>query len=88
MTGGTMLTPSSSKPIHRVCTDSRTIRPGDLFIALDGPQFDGHRFVKDALKGGAIGAIIKRSAWRKGWSAIRPTFALTFSLASLLHRSE
>ena len=72
ITGGTMLTPSSSKPIHRVCTDSRTIRPGDLFIALDGPQFDGHRFVKDALKGGAIGAIIKRSAWRKGWSAIRP----------------
>ena len=72
VTGGTMVTPSSSKRIRRVCTDSRIIRPGDLFIALDGPQFDGHRFVKAAVKGGAIGAIVKRSAWRKVSAALGP----------------
>lgn len=31
--------------VERVCTDSRQVRPGDLFIALRGERFDGHDFV-------------------------------------------
>lgn len=38
--------------------DSRTIEPGDLFLALKGPIFDGHDYVLDAIKKGAVAAIV------------------------------
>lgn len=39
--------------------DSRTLNPGDLFIAIAGDRFDGHDFVKVALEKGAIAAIVQ-----------------------------
>ncbi|MBT3359397.1 MAG: UDP-N-acetylmuramoylalanyl-D-glutamyl-2,6-diaminopimelate--D-alanyl-D-alanine ligase [Rhodospirillales bacterium] len=41
-----------------VSIDSRTVEPGDLFIAIAGPSFDGHDFVSDALARGAVAAIV------------------------------
>lgn len=41
-----------------VSIDSRTVGPGDLFIALVGPTFDGHAFVVDALAKGAAAAMV------------------------------
>ena len=41
-----------------VSIDSRSTEPGDLFVALRGPQFDGHDFVADALARGAAAAIV------------------------------
>jgi UDP-N-acetylmuramoyl-tripeptide--D-alanyl-D-alanine ligase len=41
-----------------VSIDSRTLEPGDLFVALEGPNFDGHRFVRDALEKGAAAAVV------------------------------
>ena len=41
-----------------VSIDSRTARPGDLFVALRGPNFDGHEFVVDAVGNGANTALI------------------------------
>jgi UDP-N-acetylmuramoyl-tripeptide--D-alanyl-D-alanine ligase len=41
-----------------VSIDSRTVEPGDLFIALRGPNFDGHAFVAKALAAGAVAAIV------------------------------
>ncbi|MGP1396794.1 MAG: UDP-N-acetylmuramoylalanyl-D-glutamyl-2,6-diaminopimelate--D-alanyl-D-alanine ligase [Inquilinaceae bacterium] len=41
-----------------VSIDSRSVSPGDLFVALVGPNFDGHAFVKDALAKGAVAAMI------------------------------
>jgi UDP-N-acetylmuramoyl-tripeptide--D-alanyl-D-alanine ligase len=43
-----------------VSIDSRTIASGDLFVALAGPNFDGHDFVKDALAKGAAAAMVAR----------------------------
>ncbi|MEW6358234.1 MAG: UDP-N-acetylmuramoyl-tripeptide--D-alanyl-D-alanine ligase [Planctomycetota bacterium] len=43
-----------------VSTDSRTIRPGDLFVAIKGENFDGHDFVEAAFKKGARGAVVSR----------------------------
>ena len=43
-----------------VSIDSRSMAPGDLFVALAGPNFDGHDFVSDALANGAAGAIVSR----------------------------
>ncbi len=45
--------------IARLCTDSRSVRRGDLFVALKGERFDGHQFVVAALRLGAVGAIVE-----------------------------
>jgi UDP-N-acetylmuramoyl-tripeptide--D-alanyl-D-alanine ligase len=39
--------------------DSRTLNPGDLFIALPGDRFDGHDYVQAALEKGAVAAIVE-----------------------------
>ncbi|SFJ67413.1 UDP-N-acetylmuramoyl-tripeptide--D-alanyl-D-alanine ligase [Planctomicrobium piriforme] len=49
------------QPITRIETDSRKIRPGDLFWALEGKRFDGHKFVKQALAAGAIAAVVDQT---------------------------
>ena len=48
------------RPFHAsgVSIDSRTVKPGDLFVALVGENGDGHRFVADALAKGAAGALV------------------------------
>ena len=43
-----------------VSIDSRTVNPGDLFVAIKGPDFDGHDFVADALAKGAAAALVER----------------------------
>src|SRR4029453_14985130 len=50
--------------IGDVVTDSRTLQPNDLFVALRGPRFDGHAFVADVLARGAVGAIVERGRGR------------------------
>ena len=49
----------------RVITDSRTLREGDLFVALKGESFDGHDFVAAALAQGAAAALVARD-WAPG----------------------
>ncbi|MCA1978218.1 MAG: Mur ligase domain-containing protein, partial [Thiobacillus sp.] len=44
--------------VQRVSTDSRAIRPGDLFIALRGERFDGGAFAAQALAQGAAGVVL------------------------------
>lgn len=44
----------------RVCTDSRQLLAGDLFVALVGERFDGHAFVEQAARSGAIAAVVTR----------------------------
>ncbi|MAG32983.1 MAG: UDP-N-acetylmuramoylalanyl-D-glutamyl-2, 6-diaminopimelate--D-alanyl-D-alanine ligase [Deltaproteobacteria bacterium] len=39
--------------------DSREVRPGDLFVAIVGPNHDAHRFVGDVLGAGAAGALVQ-----------------------------
>ncbi len=42
----------------RVVTDTRSLRAGDLFVALRGERFDGHAFVTEALARGAVAAMV------------------------------
>ncbi len=65
-TGGRMLggCPDPDRVITGVSTDSRTVRPGDLFIPLSGARFDGHAFITDALERGAAGCLTVRSRER------------------------
>lgn len=53
-----------------VVTDSRTLPPGALFVALRGERFDGHDFLDAAANAGARGAVVDRTFWReRGGSA-------------------
>ena len=45
--------------ITTVCTDSRALRAGDLFLALRGEKFDAHTFVAEAARRGATGAVVQ-----------------------------
>jgi UDP-N-acetylmuramoyl-L-alanyl-D-glutamate--2,6-diaminopimelate ligase/UDP-N-acetylmuramoyl-tripeptide--D-alanyl-D-alanine ligase len=44
--------------VSGISIDSRTVAPGDLFIAIKGDQFDGHAFVDAALDAGAAAALV------------------------------
>ncbi|MDO3382801.1 UDP-N-acetylmuramoyl-tripeptide--D-alanyl-D-alanine ligase [Gilvimarinus algae] len=54
----TTLMTADSGPFTRICTDSRKIEPGDFFVALRGPNFDGHNFLADVERAGAVGALV------------------------------
>ncbi len=43
-----------------VSTDSRAIQPGQLFVALTGPRFDGHEYLEQVAAKGAVGALVER----------------------------
>jgi UDP-N-acetylmuramoyl-tripeptide--D-alanyl-D-alanine ligase len=43
-----------------VSTDTRTLGPGDLFVALTGPATDGHQFIPQALRAGAGGLVVSQ----------------------------
>src|SRR5262249_53414482 len=54
------LTRGRDRVAHAVSTDSRTIEPGALFVALRGENFDGHRYVGTAARAGAVAAMVER----------------------------
>ncbi|KPP90461.1 UDP-N-acetylmuramoyl-tripeptide--D-alanyl-D-alanine ligase [Erythrobacter sp. HL-111] len=56
-TGGTA---SHAFEASGIETDSRDVRPGDVFVALKGESMDGHRFVEQAFERGAVAAIVDR----------------------------
>src|SRR5215467_9300942 len=55
-------TPATATPFRRVWTDTRTIEPGDLFVALVGEKFDAHDFLREAASKGAAGVVISKPA--------------------------
>jgi len=57
--------------VLRVSTDSRSIQPGDLFIALRGEKFDGGAFAAQALQQGAAGVVLDAAQAPEIASAIR-----------------
>ncbi|MBQ8788375.1 MAG: UDP-N-acetylmuramoyl-tripeptide--D-alanyl-D-alanine ligase [Oscillospiraceae bacterium] len=46
--------------ITNICTDSRDVKPGSIFVALCGEKFDGHAFVKTAMENGALWAVVQK----------------------------
>lgn len=47
--------------ITSICTDTRRLKPGCLFVALQGERFDGHAYVKEAIEKGAAAVLVERS---------------------------
>ena len=57
-TGASLSSGDGTLVVKKVSTDSRTIKPGELFVALRGENFEGHDFIKSAAKAGASGALV------------------------------
>ena len=62
-TGGTAIAEWAATGIS---IDTRTLETGDLFVALAGPNFDGHDFVDTAFAAGAASALVSREASLNG----------------------
>ncbi len=70
--GAVRRTGQRDRLITRLSTDSRSLQPGDLFVALRGDNFDGHQFVGQAQQRGAAGALVEEK-----WSGkSSPDFSL------------
>jgi UDP-N-acetylmuramoyl-tripeptide--D-alanyl-D-alanine ligase len=48
--------------VSGISIDTRTLSPGDLFVAIEGPNFDGHAFLDAAVDGGAAALIVRKDA--------------------------
>lgn len=70
--------------INRISLDSRTLKRGDFFIALKGANHDGHDHVPEAVKKGALGALVditklnrvKADLRKRGLRGLPPSFIL------------
>ncbi|MBI5799563.1 MAG: UDP-N-acetylmuramoyl-tripeptide--D-alanyl-D-alanine ligase [Verrucomicrobia bacterium] len=60
-TGGEILRGSGDVSVSRVCTDSRHVQPGDLFIALAGEKFDGHEFLAQVSAKGVAAVMVEKA---------------------------
>ncbi len=59
-TGGELLQGEESARFEGTSIDSRTVRPAQLFLAIQGPHHDGHLFLAGAVDAGAAGLLIER----------------------------
>jgi UDP-N-acetylmuramoyl-tripeptide--D-alanyl-D-alanine ligase len=66
--GASLSAGDGSVAINRISTDSRTIKRGELFVALRGENFEGHDFVEACAKAGATGALVEEN-----WAGTVPT---------------
>ena len=57
-TGGKLIQGNSELLINGISTDTRSIKHGEIFFALEGENYDGHNFVEQAIHNGAAGAVV------------------------------
>ncbi|PLQ01250.1 UDP-N-acetylmuramoyl-tripeptide--D-alanyl-D-alanine ligase [Cupriavidus pauculus] len=57
---GARISGDATRTFSRVHTDSRTVQPGDLFVALKGDRFDAHDFLPDVVARGAAAVLVSR----------------------------
>ncbi|MGV8081686.1 MAG: UDP-N-acetylmuramoyl-tripeptide--D-alanyl-D-alanine ligase [Syntrophales bacterium] len=70
---GTLLHGDGQGTVDGVSTDTRTLKPGNLFVALRGDRFDGHRFLAAAVTAGATGIVVQEDPpgeWISGLAGV------------------
>jgi MurE/MurF fusion protein len=67
---GARVVGDAATSIWRVHSDTRTLRPGDLFVALRGERFDAHAFLVDAIGKGAAAALAEHGLAEAGLPGI------------------
>ena len=73
--------PRGTAAFARVWTDTRTIEPGDLFVALAGERFDAHDFLAEAVAKGASGLVVSNAQSARALGV--PTYVVPDTLVAL-----
>jgi len=73
----------ASRPTGEVSIDTRTLSPGDLYVAFVGERLDGHTFVADAFAKGASGAVVSRAVELPGGTPAGALLRVGDTLAAL-----
>jgi UDP-N-acetylmuramoyl-tripeptide--D-alanyl-D-alanine ligase len=68
---GAVLIGDPATPILRVHSDTRTLQPGDLFVALRGDNFDAHGFLPQAKAAGAAAVLAERGLAEAGCAGLQ-----------------
>ena len=92
-TGGSLLGGESEGEAVGVSIDTRTLKPGQLFVALRGESHDGHAFLREAFTAGAAGAVVDEASSLErlrndnGWAGGRnvPPLVLVDDTLQALH---
>ena len=66
VTVGVLISGSPDIEVSGLSIDSRTLVPGELFLALAGERFDGHSYIEKAFQKGAVGIVVAQSGWSPG----------------------
>jgi UDP-N-acetylmuramoyl-tripeptide--D-alanyl-D-alanine ligase len=88
-TSATLLDRDAAPSSVRVSTDTRTIEPGDTFLALRGERFDGHDFAAEAVRRGAAMLVLERPEARVPGTAtivVERTLSAYMALAGAARR--
>jgi UDP-N-acetylmuramoyl-tripeptide--D-alanyl-D-alanine ligase len=89
-TGGEIARLGDRARFRGVATDSRRLRPGELFVAIKGDAHDGHEFLADAAARGAGAVVVERSYAERplpcGMIVVRDTLAALGDLAAFHRR--
>ncbi|PKL84073.1 MAG: hypothetical protein CVV24_01500 [Ignavibacteriae bacterium HGW-Ignavibacteriae-3] len=59
ISGSEIFNPVAYKSLSSIEIDSRKVKKGSLFVAIKGEKFDGHNFIKDAIKNGSAAVVIE-----------------------------
>ena len=70
---GARLVGDPALAVQRVHSDTRSLRPGDLFVALAGERFDAHQFLANAKALGAAAALAEHGLAEAGWCGVEVT---------------
>jgi UDP-N-acetylmuramoyl-tripeptide--D-alanyl-D-alanine ligase len=83
--GGRLIGPDCRRQVTGVSTDTRTLKPGDLFVALSGERFDGHDFIPAALSAGAAALLVRsdRATARPAGADAVPVIAVSDTVRAL-----
>ena len=81
-TGGEWVGKPPHAPVRGVTIDSRNLKPGQLFVAIRGERVDGHAYVAQALRDGAVAALVQRDL-AASCQAAGPLLAVTDPRAAL-----
>ncbi len=73
--------PGGDGRFNRVWTDTRTVQRADLFVALRGPNFDGHDFLRAAVDAGAGGVVVSDA--RRGANLGVPVYVVADTTQAL-----
>lgn len=71
----------------KVSIDSRTIKKGDYFVPIIGPNFDGHDYIKGVLKNGARGIISEKKFYNLAQLKIRDKKPFIIAIAGSIGKS-